>query len=92
MKEISENTDRHISLSNFMGDNSQEFGHIVRMDTLVWKLKLIMSGVDYTNSRLNAVQAEILLLARCPSYKNISYLAIFYSLLYLDIYIFILEL
>uniref|UniRef100_A0A0E0JIS3 Serine aminopeptidase S33 domain-containing protein n=1 Tax=Oryza punctata TaxID=4537 RepID=A0A0E0JIS3_ORYPU len=42
---------------------AMEFGHIVQMDTLVWKLKLLMSGVDYTNSRLNAVQAEILLLA-----------------------------
>ncbi|KAG8045433.1 hypothetical protein GUJ93_ZPchr0008g13587 [Zizania palustris] len=40
-----------------------ESGHTVQMDTLVWKLKLLKSGADYTNSRLHAVQAEVLLLA-----------------------------
>ncbi|KAF0908343.1 hypothetical protein E2562_024756 [Oryza meyeriana var. granulata] len=40
-----------------------EFGHIIQMDTLVWKLNLLKSGADYTNSHLHAVQAEVLILA-----------------------------
>uniref|UniRef100_A0A0D9Y8E3 Serine aminopeptidase S33 domain-containing protein n=1 Tax=Oryza glumipatula TaxID=40148 RepID=A0A0D9Y8E3_9ORYZ len=69
MVSIQNNTSPQDTLQSFSDSLSSmlpllsEFGHIVRMDTLVWKLKLLMSGVDYTNSRLNAVQAEILLLA-----------------------------
>nr|XP_025881249.1 acyltransferase-like protein At1g54570, chloroplastic isoform X5 [Oryza sativa Japonica Group] len=69
MVSIQNNTSPQDTLESFSDSLSSmlpllsEFGHIVRMDTLVWKLKLLMSGVDYTNSRLNAVQAEILLLA-----------------------------
>ncbi|KQK04300.1 acyltransferase-like protein At1g54570, chloroplastic isoform X2 [Brachypodium distachyon] len=40
-----------------------ELAHVIRMDTLVWKLKLLKSGVAYANSQLHAVQAEVLLLA-----------------------------
>lgn len=36
---------------------------IVPKDTLLWKLKLLRSAALYTNSRLHAVKAEILLLA-----------------------------
>uniref|UniRef100_A0A0D9V0V8 Serine aminopeptidase S33 domain-containing protein n=1 Tax=Leersia perrieri TaxID=77586 RepID=A0A0D9V0V8_9ORYZ len=32
----------------------KEFGNVIQMDTLVWKLKLIKSGADYTNSHLDA--------------------------------------
>ncbi|XP_047063287.1 phytyl ester synthase 1, chloroplastic-like [Lolium rigidum] len=38
-------------------------GDILRMDNVVWKLRLLMSGAAYANSRLHAVQAEVLLLA-----------------------------
>ncbi|KAK1620635.1 hypothetical protein QYE76_026152 [Lolium multiflorum] len=38
-------------------------GDIMRMDNIVWKLKLLKSGAAYANSRLHAVQAEVLLLA-----------------------------
>uniref|UniRef100_A0A0D9V0V1 Serine aminopeptidase S33 domain-containing protein n=1 Tax=Leersia perrieri TaxID=77586 RepID=A0A0D9V0V1_9ORYZ len=51
------------TLQNFMPAIYQEFGNVIQMDTLVWKLKLIKSGADYTNSHLDAVQAEVLLLA-----------------------------
>uniref|UniRef100_J3KZU5 Serine aminopeptidase S33 domain-containing protein n=2 Tax=Oryza brachyantha TaxID=4533 RepID=J3KZU5_ORYBR len=40
-----------------------EFGRVVQMDTLLWKLKLLKSGAEYANSHLHAVQAEVLLLA-----------------------------
>ncbi|CAM0908529.1 unnamed protein product [Alopecurus aequalis] len=40
-----------------------EPGAVIRMGTLVWKLKLLMSGAAYANSQLDAVQAEVLLLA-----------------------------
>uniref|UniRef100_A0A0D9V0W3 Serine aminopeptidase S33 domain-containing protein n=1 Tax=Leersia perrieri TaxID=77586 RepID=A0A0D9V0W3_9ORYZ len=40
-----------------------EFGNTIQMDTLVWKLKLLKSGAEYTNSHLHAVQGEVLLLA-----------------------------
>ncbi|KAM0880848.1 hypothetical protein ACQ4PT_033295 [Festuca glaucescens] len=35
-----------------------ELRAITRMETLVWKLKLLKSGAAYANSRLHAVQAE----------------------------------
>ncbi|KAM0880849.1 hypothetical protein ACQ4PT_033295 [Festuca glaucescens] len=41
-----------------------ELRAITRMETLVWKLKLLKSGAAYANSRLHAVQAEVLILAR----------------------------
>ena len=44
-------------------------------DALLWKLKLLHSAALYTNSRLHAVRAEVLVLARlfltpqpCPSF------------------------
>uniref|UniRef100_A0A0E0JIU2 Serine aminopeptidase S33 domain-containing protein n=1 Tax=Oryza punctata TaxID=4537 RepID=A0A0E0JIU2_ORYPU len=40
-----------------------ELADIIPRDTLFWKLKLLKSGAAYTNSRLHAVQAEVLLLA-----------------------------
>lgn len=57
-------TDHHIILSDFTPLTFQESRDIIRMDTLVWKLKLLKSGAAYANSRLHAVQAEVLLLAR----------------------------
>uniref|UniRef100_A0A0D9V0V6 Serine aminopeptidase S33 domain-containing protein n=1 Tax=Leersia perrieri TaxID=77586 RepID=A0A0D9V0V6_9ORYZ len=42
------------TLQNFMPAIYQEFGNVIQMDTLVWKLKLIKSGADYTNSHLDA--------------------------------------
>ncbi|KAK3418451.1 hypothetical protein EUGRSUZ_H04409 [Eucalyptus grandis] len=36
---------------------------IVPRETLIWKLKLLKSAASYTNSRLHAVKAEVLLLA-----------------------------
>uniref|UniRef100_A0ACD5UG21 Uncharacterized protein n=1 Tax=Avena sativa TaxID=4498 RepID=A0ACD5UG21_AVESA len=38
-----------------------EIGDIIRIDTVVWKLKLLKSAAAYANSRLHAVQAEVLL-------------------------------
>ncbi|BAD52915.1 esterase/lipase/thioesterase-like protein [Oryza sativa Japonica Group] len=40
-----------------------ELADIIPRDTLFWKLKLLKSGAAYANSRLHAVQAEVLLLA-----------------------------
>ncbi|KAG8045438.1 hypothetical protein GUJ93_ZPchr0008g12155 [Zizania palustris] len=40
-----------------------ELADIIPRDTLFWKLKLLKSGAAFTNSRLHAVQAEVLLLA-----------------------------
>ncbi|SPT20204.1 unnamed protein product [Triticum aestivum] len=42
---------------------TSEIGDIIKMDTVVWRLKLLKSGAAYANSRLHAVQAEVLLLA-----------------------------
>jgi hypothetical protein len=43
---------------------SQELADIIPRDTLLWKLKLLKTGAAYANSRLHAVKAEVLLLAR----------------------------
>ncbi|ONM32080.1 Acyltransferase-like protein chloroplastic [Zea mays] len=40
-----------------------ELSDIIPRDTLLWKLKLLKAGAAYANSRLHAVQAEVLLLA-----------------------------
>ncbi|XP_051209777.1 phytyl ester synthase 1, chloroplastic isoform X8 [Lolium perenne] len=40
-----------------------ELGAITRIETLVWRLKLLKSGAAYASSRLHAVQAEVLILA-----------------------------
>ncbi|RCV25431.1 hypothetical protein SETIT_5G166000v2 [Setaria italica] len=40
-----------------------ELADIIPRDTLLWKLKLLKTGAAYANSRLHAVQAEVLLLA-----------------------------
>ncbi|KAL5219898.1 hypothetical protein ABZP36_024611 [Zizania latifolia] len=40
-----------------------ELADIIPRDTFFWKLKLLKSGAAFTNSRLHAVQAEVLLLA-----------------------------
>lgn len=40
-----------------------ELADIIPRDALLWKLKLLKAGAAYTNSRLHAVQAEVLLLA-----------------------------
>lgn len=42
----------------------QELGGIIPRETLLWKLKLLRSGAAYANSRIHAVQAEVLVLAR----------------------------
>ncbi|KAM3390157.1 hypothetical protein ACQJBY_011999 [Aegilops geniculata] len=42
---------------------TSEIGDIIKMDTVMWRLKLLKSGAAYANSRLHAVQAEVLLLA-----------------------------
>lgn len=41
---------------------TREIGDIIRMETAVWRLKLLKSAAAYANSRLHAVQAEVLLL------------------------------
>ncbi|ONK78619.1 uncharacterized protein A4U43_C02F20710 [Asparagus officinalis] len=40
-----------------------DFNDILPKDTLMWKLKLLKSGTAYANSRLHAVEAEVLMLA-----------------------------
>ncbi|GJN05270.1 hypothetical protein PR202_ga22885 [Eleusine coracana subsp. coracana] len=40
-----------------------ELADIIPRDTLLWKLRLLKTGAAYANSRLHAVQAEVLLLA-----------------------------
>ena len=42
----------------------QGFADIIPKDTLLWKLKLLKSAAAYANSRLHAVKAEVLVLAR----------------------------
>lgn len=37
---------------------------IIPKETLLWKLKLLKSASAYANSRLHAVKAEVLVLAR----------------------------
>ncbi|KAL1225366.1 Phytyl ester synthase 1 [Cardamine amara subsp. amara] len=40
-----------------------DLGEIIPRETLLWKLKLLRSGAAYANSRIHAVQAEVLVLA-----------------------------
>lgn len=40
-----------------------ELANIIPKDTLLWKIKLLKSAAAYTNSRLHAVKAEVLVLA-----------------------------
>ncbi|CAI8615521.1 unnamed protein product [Vicia faba] len=40
-----------------------ELADIIPKDTLLWKIKLLKSAAAYTNSRLHAVRAEVLVLA-----------------------------
>ncbi|KAF5453905.1 hypothetical protein F2P56_023617 [Juglans regia] len=40
------------------------FDDIIPKNTLLWKLKLLKSAAAYTNSRLHAVKAEVLILSR----------------------------
>lgn len=42
----------------------QGFDDIIPKSTLLWKLKLLKSAAAYTNSRLHAVKAEVLILSR----------------------------
>jgi hypothetical protein len=42
----------------------QDLADIVPKDTLIWKLKLLKSAASYTNSRIHAVKAEVLVLSR----------------------------
>ena len=42
----------------------QELVSIIPKDTFLWKLKLLESAAAYANSRLHAVKAEVLVLAR----------------------------
>lgn len=41
-----------------------DLADIVPKDTLIWKLKLLKSAASYTNSRIHAVKAEVLVLSR----------------------------
>ncbi|KAI5016018.1 hypothetical protein ZWY2020_005750 [Hordeum vulgare] len=41
---------------------SSEIGDIIRMDTVMWKLKLLKSGAAHANSCIHVVQAEVLLI------------------------------
>jgi hypothetical protein len=40
---------------------------VVPKEALLWKLKMLHSAALYTNSRLHAVRAEVLVLARFVS-------------------------
>lgn len=42
----------------------QSLADIIPRDALLWKLKLLKSAAAYANSRLHAVKAEVLVLAR----------------------------
>lgn len=42
---------------------------IIPKATLLWKLKLLRSASSYSNSRLHAVNAEVLVLARSDLYS-----------------------
>lgn len=42
----------------------QGMANIIPKETLVWKLKLLKTASAYTNSRLHAIKAEVLVLAR----------------------------
>lgn len=48
----------------------QVISDLIPKETLIWKLKLLKSAAAYANSRLHAVKAEVLVLARfvAPSY------------------------
>ncbi|CAM0902475.1 unnamed protein product [Alopecurus aequalis] len=48
---------------NSMLTITNEIVDINQMDNVVWKLKLLKSGEAYANSRIHAVQADVLLLA-----------------------------
>lgn len=37
---------------------------IIPKETLIWRLKLLKRAAAYTNSRLHAVKAEVLVIAR----------------------------
>lgn len=51
-------------MSSLIQFSSQSLADIIPRDTLLWKLKLLRSAAAYANSRLHAVKAEVLLLAR----------------------------
>nr|ADN33905.1 esterase/lipase/thioesterase family protein [Cucumis melo subsp. melo] len=44
-------------------EGSKDLASIIPKDTLLWKLKLLKSAAAYANSRLHAVNAEVLVLA-----------------------------
>lgn len=46
---------------------------ILPKDTLLWKLKLLKTGAAYANSRLHAVKAQVLVLARFLLYLSLYY-------------------
>ncbi|KAL9393263.1 hypothetical protein Peur_012548 [Populus x canadensis] len=45
-----------------------DLADIVPKDTLIWKLKLLKSAASYTNSRIHAVKAEVLVLSSGNDY------------------------
>ena len=49
---------------NFLNFSCQGLADIIPKDSLLWKLKLLKSAASYANSRLHAVTAEVLVLAR----------------------------
>ncbi|KAL3728162.1 hypothetical protein ACJRO7_032850 [Eucalyptus globulus] len=55
VKMVTVNTDNMLPLRGL--------ADIIPKETLLWKLNLLKSAASYTNSRLNAVNAEVLLLA-----------------------------
>lgn len=48
----------------------QGLADIIPKATLLWKLKLLKSAASYANSRLHAVKAEVLVLARYSYFSS----------------------
>lgn len=53
-----------IGVNRSMHHLLQGLEDIMPKETLLWKLKLLKSAADFANSRLHAVRAEVLVLAR----------------------------
>lgn len=53
-----------VAILIFSHSSCQVMADIIPKESLLWKLKLLKSAASYANSRLHAVTAEVLVLAR----------------------------
>lgn len=63
-----------VLFSNIFHSSCQGLADIIPKDSLLWKLKLLKSAASYANSRLHAVTAEVLVLARLNFFYHYSLL------------------